>query len=84
MMSTFHRVPLTGPVAGVADDGQVAETLPQRDGVDVVGETSGGLVAADAALAEDDLTVSTQGQYGGMPCCPWQRPQSTRASSVAA
>src|SRR3990170_2833386 len=53
-----YQIPLAGSVAGVADDGQMADPLDHRDGVDIEGESRGRLVRADAALAEDDVAVA--------------------------
>ncbi len=45
-------------MAGVADDGQVAEPLRQGDGAYIHGEAGIGLEGADAPLAQHDLLVA--------------------------
>ncbi len=51
-------VPAPRAVAGIHQDGQMAELLHHRDGGDVESVAGGVLEGADAALAEDDLLVA--------------------------
>jgi len=54
----FHHPELAGGVAGIHDDGQVAQALDGQHGGKVQGVAGVGFVGADAALAEDHIGVA--------------------------